>query len=53
MALIHRNPIKEFLRGIFLAFTKKEPLMIPYSIIYTFGFILGAFHATRTKYYLK
>jgi glycosyltransferase involved in cell wall biosynthesis len=53
MALIHRNPIKEFLRGLFLAFIKKEPLLIPYSIIYTFGLILGVFHASKTKYYLK
>jgi glycosyltransferase involved in cell wall biosynthesis len=51
--LIKNNPVRELLRGVFLAFDKKEPRMIPYSIIYTFGLIAGAFRALITKYYLK
>jgi glycosyltransferase involved in cell wall biosynthesis len=51
--LINNNPVSELLRGLFLALNKKEPRMIPYSIIYTFGLISGAFRALITKYYLK
>ncbi|MCR4344589.1 MAG: glycosyltransferase [Candidatus Scalindua sp.] len=51
--LIHNNPILEILRGYLLAVKKKEPRMIPYSIIYNIGLILGILRALCSGYYLK
>ena len=53
MATIHKNPILEILRGLFLAFRKTEHRMIPYAIIYTLGFYCGVLHAAMSSRYSK
>jgi len=53
LILLHENPILEILRGFLMSVLKKEPRLIPYSVIYTFGHVFGAFHAMLRNYYLK
>lgn len=51
--LIHRNPLREIIRGYFVAMDKKEPRLVPYSIVYNIGFVLGVLRALCSGYYLK
>jgi len=51
--LIYKNPILKILKGLRLALIKKEIRMIPYSIIYTLGFVIGTLRAIFSGYYLK
>ena len=50
---IYKNPIIEILRGLLLAIDKREPRMIPYSVLYTFGFFSGILSAVFSSNYLK
>lgn len=51
--LVHRNPAMAILRGLSLSLVKKEPRMLLYSMIFTTGFIVGAFRGMCSGYYLK
>ena len=51
--LIHQNPLREIIRGYFVAMDKKEPRLVPYSIVYNMGFVLGVLRALCSGYYLK
>lgn len=51
--IIYNNPLLQILRGPLLALKKREPRMIFYSIIYTFGYLIGFFRSIFSKYYLK
>lgn len=51
--LIHRNPLLEIVRGIYLSIIKKEFRMIFYSIFYLIGFDLGVINALYRRSYQK
>lgn len=51
--LIHKNPVLEIFRGYLLAMDKKEPRLVPYSIVYNAGMMIGILRALCSGYYLK
>lgn len=51
--LIHKNPVLGIIRGYLMAMEKKEPRLVPYSIIYNIGLMLGILSALCSGNYLK
>jgi glycosyltransferase involved in cell wall biosynthesis len=51
--LFYKNFIFQILRGFYLAFRKKEPRLIPYSVVYAFGYHTGILYALITGQFIK